>query len=205
MIFNFKNKIIFPNGFSLIELLIAVSIFSIISVIAMGALYSVQNVNTRTQQTQMILDGMNLSMEEMVRDIRYGDIFNCGTDSSNLSLVTIRNDCNVSVTLGNVLVFKPSGSASDNDRIAYYLSNDGHIMRWSSSTATNSQVTAGDVNIKTLHFFVEDTGSVQDSTPDYEQPLITIIVSGVTVPPKSSVLPVKFNLQTSVSARRLDN
>ena len=204
---NNKNLI---KGFSLVELLVAVSIFSIIAVVAMGALYSVQNANTKTQQAQVILDGMNLSMEQMVRDIRYGSIFHCDNvipTINNISSAPFFNraDCVFPASSGNVLVFKPSNSLISTDRISYYLSN-GSIMKLDPKVSSSGvQITSNDVKIKTLNFFVEGTNSSQAVPADYDQPLITIVISGVTIQSKVGVAPVKFSLQTSVSARLLDN
>lgn len=192
----------FVKGFSLIELLMAVSIFSVITIIAVGALYSVQNINTRTQQSQAILDGMNLSMEQMLRDIRYGSTLHCGGNIANLSSLTTRLSCPFPSDPGNILVFKPHNGTSG-DRIAYYIS-DGHIMKLDTRVSSlPTQITSNDVIVSTLHFFVEGASSVQDN--DYKQPLVTIVVSGETVPAKINIVSIKFSLQTSVSSRLLDN
>jgi type II secretory pathway pseudopilin PulG len=209
----------YNKGFTLIELLVTMAIFINVITIATGALYSAQAVNARLEQTQTVLDGVNLASEVIVRDIRYGASFYCDNSPSVPTPVPmLRKSCPYSTGGGNILVFKPtsalSGTADPNsDRVAYYLSN-GILYKNeypSGGTMRTYQITASDVSIGTLAFYASglnsslgspsvDYGSVSDNN----QPLITLVMSGVTIPQKKSVQPVAFNLQTSASSRTLD-
>ncbi len=207
------------KGFTLIELLVTMAIFINVITIATGALYSAQAVNTRLEQTQTVLDGVNLATEVIVRDIRYGSNFYCDNSSSvPLPVPTLRKSCPYSAGGGNVLVFKPTtalaGTTNQNaDRVAYYLSN-GVLYKNeypSGGTMRTYQVTASNVSIGTLAFYATGlnsslgTPSVDyGSLSDNNQPLITLVISGVTIPQKRSVQPVTFSLQTSASSRTLD-
>ena len=75
-LFKFKSKKSL-KGFTLIELMVVIALFSTIMTVAIGALFSAQAVNVKLQQTQIVIDGINLAIEEMVRDIRYGSQFYC--------------------------------------------------------------------------------------------------------------------------------
>lgn len=195
------------KGFTLIELLVVLALFTTVITIATGALFSAQAVNTKLQQTQIILDGVNVAMEEMVRDIRYGSIFYCTSSVPNS--VTDRLSCPYP-TGNTVLVFKPAAGLtsanSANDRIAYYLSG-GAIYRQDfplGVPGTPVQITTTDVSIETLYFYVKGADTISAASPDYIQPGVTLVVSGVTKPTQPHVTPVRFSVQTSISARKID-
>ncbi|HCC06515.1 TPA: hypothetical protein DEP94_04165 [Candidatus Nomurabacteria bacterium] len=196
------------KGFTLVELMVVIALFTTIMTVAIGALFSAQAVNVKLQQTQVVIDGINLAVEEMVRDIRYGSTFYC-TDSSFAlnppAIMPDRQDCLYS-TGNNALVFKPSNGLtstnSSNDRIAYYVSN-GALFKKSfpagDTTVPAIQVTASDIKIQSLLFFVKGTGTIP---VDYIQPVITISISGVTT--KSQTNQVNFAVQTTTSTRKID-
>ncbi len=116
-----------------------------------------------------------------------------------------------------MLIFRPtialSGTTNQNlDRVAYYLLN-GVLYKDEYPYGTSKrtyQITATDVNVQTLSFYATGLntttgGSDYAATSDYNQPLITMIISGVTIPRKKTIQPVKFSVQTSASSRALDN
>lgn len=203
------------RGFTLVELLVTMAIFISVITIATGALFSAQVVNTRLEQTQAILDGVNLATEVIVRDMRYGSNFYCDT-SIPFPMTTVRKNC-AYPSGGTVLIFRPTiaipgTSDQTKDRVAYYLQN-GVLFKneypYGGSMKTY-QITSGDVNITDLHFYstgLNTTTGSSDyaSTYDYNQPLITMVISGVTIPKKKTIQPVTFSVQTSATSRALDN
>lgn len=203
------------KGFTLIELMVTMAIFIGVMTIAVGALFSAQVVNTRLEQTQEVLDGVNLATEVIVRDMRYGSNFYCDT-SIPFPMTAVRKNC-AYPSPGTVLIFRPTialaGTADQNlDRVAYYLSN-GILYKDeypSGASKRTYQITSTDVNVQTLSFYATGLnsttgGSDYAGASDYNQPLITMIISGVTIPRKKTVQPVKFSVQTSASSRALDN
>lgn len=95
----------FERGFTIIELLVAIGLFSIILTIAVGG--AVGALKTQRQVIGLISANSNLSlaMEQMAREIRTG--------------------YNLSVDSGGGLVFKNIKG----DTTCYYLSSDFSIMR----------------------------------------------------------------------------
>ena len=63
------------GGFSLVEILVVLGLFSSIATLALGSLFNAQSLNGRLQETQAILDNINLSMQTITRDIRFGSEF----------------------------------------------------------------------------------------------------------------------------------
>lgn len=203
------------QGFTLIELLVVMALFMSVLTVAVGALFSAQVVNTRLEQTQAVLDGMNLATEVIVRDIRYGSNFYCDTTIPQ-PMTTLRKGCAYPGG-GTVLIFKPqialNGTTNQKlDRVAYYLSN-GMLYKdeypYGSSMRTY-QITASDVTISTLAFYANGLNTTLGTSDygnvtDYNQPLVTMVISGVTIPKKKTIQPVTFSVQTSGSSRALDN
>lgn len=194
------------KGFTLVELLVVLGLFTAVITIASGALFSAQAVNTKLQHTQTILDGVNLAMEQMIREVRYGTSFYCA--ASVPGSIPSRQDC-AYPNGRSVLMFKPAaaltGTNSANDRVAYYLSS-GALYRQTfpeGIAGAPVRITASDVIIEQLLFYVKGSGS--SSSGDHIQPLATISISGVTDPVEERVTPVEFTLQTSSAVREIDN
>lgn len=203
------------RGFTLVELMVTIAIFITVITVATGALFSAQAVNVHLEQSQIILDEVNVAMELMVRDVRYGTTFYCDTTLPS-PVPTMRKSC-AYPNGGGVLIFRPAvslvGSTNPlNDRVAYYVSN-GVLYKNeypSGGDMTTSQLTSSSVNVSSLTFFTVGANSKSgtndfSSRSDNNQPLVTIVLSGVTVPLKKNTLPVSFSIQSSASARDIDN
>ncbi len=217
------------HGFTLVEILVVLGLFSSVMTIAAGALFTTQAVNVKLQETQSILDNVNLSMETMTREIRYGTDFHC--DISLLATSSsLRKNCTFTNNGGTVLFFKPNTMVNDKDRVAYYLKNTGVLYKdeylcgddnCTIVSTSTYQITGDDVVIKSLVFYVTGANTVAKDNKDisilgvvqhdYTQPLITLSVAGETKSKKSGATTatstgiVKFTVQTSISSRQLDN
>jgi type II secretory pathway pseudopilin PulG len=206
------------QGYSLVEILVVLGLFSSIATLSLGALLNAQSVNARLQETQTILDNINLSTQTVTRDIRFGSDFYCeqttpmGSLSSIPTVPTTRKNCAPDSPKGTVLIFKPSDATNDLDRVAYYVSNGvlyKDIYPYLGTT-TILQMTSDDVYISSLTFYVDGANSstgVNDylNQTDYKQPIVTLFLSGVTRPAKASTPPASFDIETAISAREIDN
>ncbi len=205
----------YRKGYSLVEILVVLGLFSSIATLSLGALFNAQSVNARLQQTQAILDNMNLSTQTITREIRFGSDFYCATmlPIGAQTVPTVRKNCVPGTTRGTVLIFKPSDAVNELDRVAYYVS--GGVLYKDVypylGTTTVLQMTSDDVNVTSFSIYVDgaNTSAGTNDEPvgaiDYKQPLITIFLSGVTRPAKESTPPATFDIETAVSAREIDN
>lgn len=202
-------------GFTLVELLVVLGLFSSIATLSLGSLFNTQAINGRLQETQAILDNINLSSQTITRDIRFGSEFYCARSipGEGESIPSTRRNCNFAdASPGKVLIFTPADATNELDRVMYYVSN-GILYKDTypySGGTTTEQMTTSDVNINSLIFYVEGAQTSDGSNDyldasDFKQPLITMFLSGVTKPTKSSATPVPFNFQTVVSASGIDN
>ncbi len=210
------KKIIFiknRHGFTLVEILVVLGLFSSIATLSLGALLNAQTVNARLQETQAILDNMNLSIQTITREIRFGSDFHCTYSLSvpPLTLPTNRNNCPFGTTAGTMLIFKSSEAVNDLDRVAYYIRSGilYKVVIPSTGASTILQMTSDDVRVTSLTFHVDGANTSTGSNDvgnavDYKQPLVTLYITGVTRPAKASTPPSTFDIETAVSARELD-
>jgi len=176
-----KNK-----GFTLVEMMVSVSIFAIVMVMSLGALVMVLDANRKTQALKSVMNNLNFALESMTREIRFGMQYtSCGSNGSNCIEVLANRDVD------------GDGDYDGGDTIRYYLDVDGtQLMR----RIGNSEipVTASEVKIDTLSFTITKN-DVDDSTT---QPKVFLIVKGYAEPKTN--LKTEFNLQTTISQRCFD-
>ncbi len=193
---NLKSSIIFSNGknnagFTLVEMITAVAIFSIVMVMGMGALLNVLSANKQSQAIQTAVNNLNLAMEMMSREIRTGYNYHCG-DGGNY---TISDDCEGG---DNFIAFEPyNGDINFSDDQVAFKFESGRIWKSVDGGNTFLTITSEKLILEDLYFVV--TGS--DSS-DGKQPKVLIMTKGYVgerIKGKTS-----FNLQTTVSQRMID-
>lgn len=204
------------SGFTLVEMLVVLGLFSFIMTLAVGVLYTTQAVNVKLQETQSVLDNVNLSMETMARDIRYGSEFHCASTLTE-SNIMLRKSCGYYGDHGGkVIFFKTVDAVNDNDRVAYYASttSNGNVVlkdEYVNGATTTYQITTNDVKIRSLIFYVTGANTIAGTSTDvgdvhdYNQPLITVAISGETIPLKEGATSsTKFSMQSSIATRGID-
>jgi prepilin-type N-terminal cleavage/methylation domain-containing protein len=199
------------NGFTLVELLVSLAIFSIVVVASLGAMLSIADANRRVQKTRAVLDNLSLSMESISRNLRLGSTYHCEKISSNVipnSNLGVTQNCrdstNNPILYGDFIAFEDQfGNQIDNSDQAYYYLDEvsGRIMYKKFNAATTTALTSDDLTIKSLRFYVTGVGT--STPPNASQPKIIIVVSGSTEIGKAQE-PVEINLQTTVSQRPLN-
>lgn len=201
-------------GFTLVEILVVLGLFSGIATLGLGSLFNAQAINRRLQETQSILDNINLSSQTITREIRFGSNFYA---TSSLPLpgspapITRRN-CLYSLGIPcSVLFFTPADAFNSRDRVAYYVAT-GTLYKttylWGGASSTE-QMTADDVTISSLFFYLQGAqtsdGSNDDfGASDYEQPFITFLLYGTTRPVTVAAASTTFNFETGISPHDLD-
>ncbi|MCX6702244.1 MAG: type II secretion system protein [Candidatus Zambryskibacteria bacterium] len=180
------------KGFTLVELMVSVSVFVIIMVISMGSILSIFDANRKSQSLRTVMDNLNFTMEAMTRTIRFGTNYHCDATLGDISTPAPR-DCNLGAS--SIVV-----KASDGKKVAYKLS-DGRITR-SINGGVDYFVTSSDVTITDLKFRVVGSTPYSVGNDLYQpQAIITISgFSGIKATTKSS-----FSLETTVSQRMFDS
>ena len=187
-----KNKgPVSPNqgGFTLIELMVATSIFVVIMLASMGSLFTLLDASKNSRALRTAMDNVNFAMESMTRSIRMGTNYYCGTfNSTDLSSTLDCPDGGILISF----VPQPQNSTPANSRIGYQVSGET-LKRYDSNNTNGVPMVSPEVKIKTLKFFVNGSAS-NDNT----QASVYIIMKG-TVLVKG--VATSFALQTMASQR----
>lgn len=72
-----KSKVKINKGFTLIEIMVAVSIFISVMMIVIGALLMLNNANRKAQALRVVVDNLNFALEDMTRNIMTGSEYKC--------------------------------------------------------------------------------------------------------------------------------
>lgn len=68
------------RGFTLVELLVATGIITIVMLVAIGAVITIQDANRKAQAVRAIIDNLHGAVENMSRKIRTGGNYRCVID-----------------------------------------------------------------------------------------------------------------------------
>ncbi|MFA6459219.1 MAG: type II secretion system protein [Candidatus Paceibacterota bacterium] len=71
------------GGFTLVEMIVSLGIFSVVAVVALGALVRIITANQKAQSLQSAMTNLNFALEAMSREIRVGSEYNCWNDETN--------------------------------------------------------------------------------------------------------------------------
>jgi prepilin-type N-terminal cleavage/methylation domain-containing protein len=199
------------SGFSLIELLVSMTIFSVVMTMATGTLLVLLDANAKTQNKNQILNNLTIAIDSMSREIRTGFDYHCFTARRTVGDSVVEQNC----TSGSFLAFTEAGDSltagAGSNRIAYafapnyYGTSHGAIIRrvgngdgdintnestdWEPMTARNTAIT-------NMEFIVTGT------TEADQQPTVTIFISGEAG--ELAEVEADFLIQTTVTQRPLD-
>ncbi len=194
----YKNKL--NRGFSLIEVLVSLSIFTIVVTISVSALYVLIEGNSRARNSQSIITNLSFALDSMTREIRTGSDFFCADDYESLPDDGIEQaSCPDG---GEAFAFNEGGQSLTEDmgssRIAYRL-NDTTLQRklGDGSVADWADVTSPDIVIDTLQFYV--TGA---DRADSDTPIVTVYIAGSAGDEDKTR--TGFNIQTTIVQHLLD-
>ena len=209
-----KNK---KGGFTLIEMIVSLALFSIVVTIAVGALLILIGSNSRLQSEQGVLSNLTFAIDGMTREIRTGKNYYCSSSNalasqfnpaSNLDAVlsTSWQDCS-RANDGNRRVhgmsFVEGGDSitKGGERILYYFDRDvGKIFRRVGSSAGQA-ITGSDIYIKDAQFFVSGSEPLSEGINKDDQPAVTIILEASASDDPGEKVHV---LQTTIVQREID-
>lgn len=200
------NKNRHTRGFSLIEVLVSLSIFTIVMTISIGALMVVINANTMAQNTQAVMTNIQYALDGITREIRTGTDFYCG---SVASLPVSGNSVSNCPAGGTAISFNEGGQSltenASSRRIALRLS-DGELQRrlgdGDGDSNTNEEedwepLTSPNVQIDTLKLFVTGTAKGEG-----EAPTVTLYIKGNAGAQDGTES--EFNIQTTIVQQLFD-
>ncbi|MEK7642227.1 MAG: type II secretion system protein [Patescibacteria group bacterium] len=174
------------KGFLLVELIVAVALFIVVTALSLGSIVSILDISRRVRGNKDVLDSLNASVEYMARIVRFGNTYHCGLSPSGV--LTVLQNCTTGASLlavnyaGQTFVFRLTGTKiefSDNGGTSY------------------KALTGSNVIIDRLQFYTFGT-----SKTDNIQPYVLAVIRGrVANDPQASSI---FDIQTIMTQRRLD-
>ncbi len=209
-------------GFTLIEMIVSLAVFSVVITIAVGALLSLIAGNEQLQSQQSIMTNLSFALDSMTREIRTGYYYHCEarpnysaggpnnifTDGADLDALLgdatqdcpDGNDNGTGWQLQGVSFIEGGNSITGSaDRILYFFDASlGQILRKVGDQEPQSIVSSG-IFIKNAEFWV--TGSDPQEDGDDEQATVTIFIEAAE---SAAVTDRSFYVQTTVTQRVLD-
>ncbi len=199
-------------GFTLVEVMISIGLFTIIMVIGIGAILGVNSTHRKTQSMRSVVDNLSFIMEDMARSMRLGDYFVCNEATlTSIGLADIANQATQDGENCKSIAFEPYWNYDPNDetnQIVYFIyePNDsvGTIFKKTEEMDSYDEgeliaITPAEIDIDTEKSGFWVTGAENESIP--VQPKITIVLVGTV---RMGNAETEFNLQTTVSQRLLD-
>lgn len=185
------------KGFTLIEIMVSVSLFVVVMVISMGTIVTIVDANRKSQTLRTVMDNLNFTIEAMTRTIRFGTNYHCDVTVTNPAITSPR-DCAGGAT--SIVV-----KASNGDTVTYKLSN-GRIKRDVDSLigidSSDYSLTSSDVTIDSLSFRVIGSYGYSGGANKL-QPQVIITIGGYSGSKPTSKS--SFLLQTTISQRVFDS
>lgn len=198
------------SGFTLIELMVATSIFVVIMLTSMSSLFILLNAGKNSRALRSAMDNVNFAMESMTRSIRMGTSYYCADTSSNHHYTKTdsepyTNDCPTGFSTFDEedILFMPQTPPNPGYPFVEYrrvlrADNTYSLQRCSGSDSGGScvDIVSPDIDIQELNFFVK--GAMNTLADKGKQASIYIIIKG-TITTKDG--PVSFAIQTMASRR----
>jgi prepilin-type N-terminal cleavage/methylation domain-containing protein len=182
-----RDRIAKSSGFTLVELMVSLTVFSVVMLISTGVLLVMIDVNAKGQALYSSYSNLTFALDSMTREIRTGRNYYCGSNWPVDEVVT--RDCD-----GEGLIVFDRGW--DGERVGYRL-QDGRIEQRIGEAGGWFPITAVEVLVSALDLTVEGT---EDS--DTEQPYVDVRVAGEIY--NGLTEPTDFEISTRVIQRVLD-
>lgn len=187
-------------GFTLVELLVSVSIFAVIITMTVGTLLVLIDANAKAQNMEEVMTNLSFALDHMTREIRTGRSYYCaGTDQVSGLTDFDTQDCANGGTYLSIVEGGESITGSETRLDFRFNQTNGTIDRrigegqWFPLTATA-------VNITEATFYVTDTDTAADG--DDTQANVTIYITGNVG--ALATVDSSFSLETSITKRILD-
>lgn len=167
------------RGYTLLEMIVSVGLFSIIMLLATGAYFNLIESDRQARAVNDVVTNLSFAVDSMGREIRTGTGYACNQDTGN-------PNC-------------PSGGTSfsyvdSSGRTVIYERSNNQII--ATINGAESPLTDPRISIDTLAFYVRGVGTL-----DTIQPQTLISIQGSIVTKNRTV---SFTIQTTATQRYLE-
>lgn len=182
------------RGYTLIEMIVSVGIFSLVMLVVSGAYVSLIGLDRQSRATNELVTNLSFALESMSRSIRTGSNYVCSPGDSNGN--STDGSCHqITFTdnnLGQQVTYRrnSTGTIGECIGVAAASCTDANAI-----VLTNSRVQIGGNG---LTFYVRGVGA-----SDQIQPQVTFTITG-TMPNGNSGGTAQFSIQSSATQRRTE-
>lgn len=193
----------YERGFSLVELLVSLSVFSIVMTISIGTILIMIDINAKAQALFTSTTNVSFALDNITREIRTGYRYYCSdTISDNNPYVRIEEETVHECDSGQFIYLT---RGRDGVRTGYDLYEDengvGSLRQWSPDHDNWIQLTSpADIDIEVFDLMVSGVETAEDG--DESQPAVHIHIRGKLN--NGLDVATDFELETNVVQRRLD-
>lgn len=172
-------------------MIVAVGLFGIVMMVSVTALVALIDANRKAQALQSVINNLNIAIDGMSRSIREGSNYHCGTTTAD-------GDCTSGINTAIRFEHYGGNTADTNDDWIYSF-HDGRIYKSTTgSTAGEVAITASEVTIESVRFFV--FGS---TAGDPTQPKVMMVIKGSAGTTRANVK-TNFHVQSTAVQRVID-
>ncbi|PIR82626.1 hypothetical protein COU20_01550 [Candidatus Kaiserbacteria bacterium CG10_big_fil_rev_8_21_14_0_10_59_10] len=187
------------RGFSLIELMVAVTLFATVMLVSIGSLLSLVEANRKARALESVMNNLNIALDGMVRAIRMGSTYHCGSGNLTQPL-----DC---PSGGSQIAFEPFGGDPgdpDDQWVYFHDPSTQGLYRSTRSGSNPALITSPQVLIEEMTFYVVGTDRGCEVSPcDMVQPKVVITMKG-TAGSERVRTRTSFSIQATAVQRLLD-
>lgn len=190
------------QGFTLVELMVSLSLFIIVVIALIGSLYTVNDASRKVQAMRTVMDNLNFAMEAMSRTIRTSENIDCGFTVGDC---TMQNGGGTTISMNSTLgerrkvEYRLERDISGKGRLEkkstrLVVASDGSVTLDSSDIQDWQAITSPEIDVDNVMFYVEGS-----SVGDMRQPSVMINMEGVASVQGGTTIP--FSIQTYLSQR----
>ena len=194
------------RGFTLIELMVSLSIFAITIMISVGTLLIMIDSNAKAQALYSATTNLSYVLDSMTREMRMGYNYYCADGGKKDDLFPTGGDKFAECAevdgeaIGDFIAFTRE---VDGARVGYALDADGKIYQkidpdfdsWEAITSSDLFVESFEVEVKGAEPYIPDEN-------DEDQPTVRLRIRGYVNNGLDE--DTTFDIQTRISQRRLD-
>lgn len=194
------------RGFTLVEMIVSLAIFSIVSVVALGAVVKIISANNKAQTLQASVNNLSFALDTMSRELRTGRAFVCNPSGNikgeDLDTKSCSSGNSIAFASSRRLPLDSSGYDTCSAAIAYrFVEKSSGIFDLQKAVQKNCDT---GINSNDFQSVVDDNVDITGYFIDVRKsgnafPIATIGIAGYSGAREREK--TYFEIQTSVSAR----
>lgn len=184
--FNKREK----SGFTLLEIIIAVALFAVVAVVALGALLTSTTANRKSKTERIALDNIGFALDDITYNVRFGKVYDCAITATPTDGECLLGSDSLSllVAAGTPVIYRFNGSAFGAGRGAIQRSSDN--VNWVNLTDPL-------MDVDDVIFYVRNALA---ATPQ-RFPRVLVTVRGTAVISGDQKSKTPFAVQTTITRR----